>query len=266
MPDMKMKYITKICITAMVIFVFISGLSFAQEMKNSPLPSDSRQMVLVLTDSVKAVKGFLYFFEKDAKNNSWKQSGQKAAVVLGKNGLGWGQGYHTIDPSKLPVKKEGDGRSPAGVFSLGAGFGYADSLKMKGLNIPYISITEMLECIDDSSSKFYNKLVMRNEADTVDWSSSEKMNHVGIWYDLGIMVNHNTNPYIKGFGSCIFIHNWADPNETSSGCTEMDPVNMKELIYKLNSKHHPALVQLTKQLYKFYKIEWGLPDTALKLP
>ncbi len=250
----------------LLILLYASGIAFAQKRMASPIPAECGQAVLVLTDSVSATKGFLIFFEREDGDNSWKQSTKKWPVVLGKNGLGWGQGFHNNDTSKLPVKVERDGRSPAGVFSLGAGFGYAPPAKMKGLKIPYIPITEMLECIDDSNSKFYNKIILRNKADTIDWSSSEKMNHVGIWYDLGVIVNHNTESYIKGYGSCIFLHNWAAPDETSSGCTEMDPENMKELIYKLNSDKYPVLIQLTKQLYEFYKKEWELPDLILNIP
>lgn len=240
--------------------------SFCQKPGSSPLPQESRQIIIVLTDSVKAVKGELYFLEKNGLSDSWKPIYDKIPVVLGKNGLGWGQGFHAIDTSKLPVKKERDGRSPAGVFSIGAAFGYADSAKMKGLKIPYIPITQMLECIDDSNSKYYNKLILRNQADTIDWASSEKMNDVGVWYNLGVIVNHNTNPYLKGYGSCIFIHNWADPNETSSGCTEMNHANMKKLIFLLDSGKYPTLIQLTKQLYEFYKSDWRLPEINKNLP
>lgn len=248
-----------------VILTAVTNI-YPQTGNTSPVPKESSQMILVITDSLKAVQGTLFRFEKDKSGKEWKPAGEKIPVVLGKNGLGWGQGLHNNDAAKMPVKKEGDGRSPGGVFTLGAAFGSVAGDKMKDLKIPYLPLTEMLECIDDSSSRYYNQLVLRNNADSIDWHSSEKMNHESPWYDLGIVVNHNTSPMKKGSGSCIFLHNWANSNETSSGCTEMEPANMKALIYWLNSSQTPVLVQLTRQLYEFYKTEWQLPETSLKLP
>ena len=247
------------------VFSF-SSITNCQSKNTSPVPAESAQMILVITDSIKAVKGSLYYFEKYGNNSIWKWTEKVYPVVLGKNGLGWGLGLHKSDTLKLPVKIERDGRSPAGVFTFGPAFGYAEQQTMSGLNVPYIKITEMLECVDDTASKYYNMLSYKNRVDTVDWKSSEKMNEVGIWYDLGIVINHNSNPVRKKSGSCIFLHNWESPNETSSGCTEMNPSDLKELIYKLDSRKHPVLVQLTKELYEYYKIEWGLPEIKQMLP
>ncbi len=225
----------------------------------SPVPQDCRQMVLVLTDSVNATEGFLYRFEGLGEYKNWHPIAEKIPIVLGRNGLAWGRGLNPIDTSKLPIKIEGDGKSPAGVFTLSSAFGYARSDEMKGLKIHYIHITSTLECIDDVNSEFYNQLVNNNEVEKVDWQSSEKMYFSDIWYEQGIIVDQNINPIIKGGGSCIFLHNWSDPNETSAGCTEMDPINMKEIIYWLDASANPVLVQLTQQLYNDYQQSWELP-------
>jgi len=85
-----------------------------------------------------------------------------------------GKGLHKIDSTLLPIKKEGDGKSPAGVFNLTYAFGYAASKEMKGLKINYKEITAMLECIDDVKSEYYNQVINNNEVEKVDWQSSEK--------------------------------------------------------------------------------------------
>ena len=42
-----------------------------------------------------------------------------APVSVGRNGAAWGLGLHAAQPQG-PQKQEGDGRAPAGVFTLGA--------------------------------------------------------------------------------------------------------------------------------------------------
>jgi D-alanyl-D-alanine dipeptidase len=238
--------------------LLLTSLSYSQN-SNSPVPEDSHQMLLMLTDSSNSTKGYLYRFERDGNESDWEYVGEKIPVVLGRNGLAWGRGLHPIDSLKLPTKIEGDGKSPAGIFTLTYAFGYVSSTEMTELNINYLEITSMRECIDDVKSRYYNKLVNNNEVDTVDWQSSEKMYFADIYYEQGVVVDQNVNPVIKGAGSCIFLHNWSNPDETSAGCTEMSPENMKEIIYWLDYSAYPILIQLTMQLYNEYQQSWELP-------
>ncbi len=244
-----------------ILILILTSVCFTQTKIESPIPRDSKQMLIVLTDSVKSTKGELFYFERQNNKSSWKKISNTIPIVLGRNGLGWGRGLNSIDSLKLPMKTEGDGRSPAGVFELGAAFGYASSDEMKGLKISYIPITEMVECIDDIKSSFYNQIVTRDKIEKVDWQSSEKMFFAEIWYQQGIVVEQNTNPIVNGSGSCIFLHNWSQPNETTAGCTEMEPVKLKEIIYWLDSTSNPILIQLTKQLFTEYQQLWQLPFT-----
>lgn len=239
-------------------FVCLFGPNSFSQVNNSPIPADSRQMILVLTDSASATKGFLYRFEK--KNESWELTKEKIPIVLGRNGMAWGRGLHQIDSSLLPIKIEGDGKSTAGVFTLTYAFGYKPSTEMAGLKIYYMEITAMRECIDDVKSEYYNQVVNNNEVEKIDWQSSEKMYFADIYYEQGVIVDQNVNPVEKAAGSCIFLHNWATPDETSAGCTEMAPENMKEIIYWLDYSLYPVLVQLTKQLYDEYQQRWELPE------
>jgi D-alanyl-D-alanine dipeptidase len=242
-----------------ILILLYSSICFSQITVDPPISKNSRQLILVLTDSITSTSGNLRYFERESNVSAWVQLSNSIFVVIGRNGLGWGRGLNSIDSSKLPIKTEGDGRSPAGIFELSAAFGYASEEEMKGLKIPYIHITEMLECVDDIKSIHYNKIMLRNETEDVDWQSSERMYYADIWYEQGVIVEQNTNPIISGAGSCIFLHNWSLPNETTAGCTEMEPVNMKEIIYWLDSSANPVLVQLTKQLYNEYRQTWEIP-------
>jgi D-alanyl-D-alanine dipeptidase len=123
----------------------------------------------------------------------------------------------------------------------------------------------MLECIDDINSSYYNQVILRDEVEAVDWESSEKMYFADIWYEQGVIIDHNTNPIVKGAGSCIFLHNWSLPDETSAGCTEMEPANLTKIINWLDSSVNPVIVQLTLQLYGEYQQTWGLPKTKINI-
>jgi len=253
----KKKFIIPKCFSFFILL--FSAFYIPQTIGDSPIPGNTRQIILVLTNSISSTKGYLYRFERESRNADWKQSAEKIPIVLGRNGMAWGRGLHEIDSSILDVKTEGDGKSPAGVFTLTYAFGYAPASEMKGLKIPYMEITAMRECIDDVKSEYYNQLVNNNEVETIDWQSSEKMYFADIYYEQGVVVDQNINPIEKGAGSCIFLHNWAAPDETSAGCTEMEPVKMKEIINWLDYSAHPILIQLTQQLYEIYKQTWGLP-------
>lgn len=243
----------------LILLIGYSFTTYSQSIANSPIPSGSRQLLLMLTDSVLSTNGFLVCFERKTSKDEWIRISERIPAVIGKGGLGWGRGLNPTDSSKLAFKVEGDGRSPAGIFTLGPAFGYAKADEMIGLKIPYIHITEMLECIDDVNSSHYNQLILRNEAGKVDWQSSEKMYYSGIWYEQGVIINHNSDPVIKGGGSCIFLHNWSQPNETTSGCTEIEPAQLRKIIYWLDSEANPVFVQLTKKVYYEYKEVWRLP-------
>ncbi len=253
----------KINMRFIIVILSLSIFSCEREIKHTPVPFSCRQSILVLTDSLRATNGSLYCFERDGGASAWQLKYSDIPVVLGRSGLGWGRGLHdSSDTYGYPLKAEGDGRSPAGVFLLSAVFGYAPADQMDTLKMPYIHITEAVECVDDAHSVYYNQVVSRddiNETTQVDWQSSEKMRSAGIYYERGVVVEHNTDPVKPSAGSCIFLHNWADPNETMAGCTGMAPAHMKTIVSWLDASKQPVLVQLTKLTYRELQEQWQLP-------
>lgn len=246
---------------SLYILILLFSLIFMPYAQNKQsVTNNCRQIIVVLTDSASSTKGYFFRFERINNKENWIQMGNYLQAVLGRNGLGSGNGLETINTSELPTKVEGDGRSPAGIFKLGSAFGYANTYEMNGLKIPYIQITETCECVDDKESEYYNQIVNRNNIDTVDWHSSEKMFFADIWYEQGIVIEYNTNSISHGAGSCIFLHNWSSPNETSAGCTEIEPSELKNIINWLDSSANPLIVQLTKTIYENYKSKWELPE------
>lgn len=246
----------------LIVLIFLSGCSLASR---SPVPSDSRQLILVLNDSLEATSARLYRFTRTSRQQDWEQLDEGMNVSLARNGLAWGRGLHVLNQDMLPLKEEGDGRSPAGVFTLNSVFGYTAPDSVTGLKMPYIHNTEMLECIDDVESAYYNQLVYRDEIDEVTWQSSERMGFYGHWYAWGVTVDHNTGDVLPGCGSCIFLHNWAGPKGSTSGCTEMAEINMIEIAHWLDASKQPIIVQLSKPWYSELRSDWQLPELLNQL-
>ena len=198
--------------------------------------------------------------------------GDSIAIVVGKHGLGWGAGVATGDTGRGasdPVKKEGDGKSPAGVFQLGTAFGYAPEA-LSGSKLHYLELTPSIECVDDVNSKFYNRVVDRSKV-AADWKSSEHMRETGEAYRLGIVVDHNgiagasSEAPVRGGGSCIFLHIWQGAGHGTAGCTAMAPAEIEVLLRWLDPKRKPLLVQLTAEEFARVMKPWGLP-TVVNMP
>lgn len=208
------------------------------------IQAQTEQLIVVTTESWSAPKGTLQRFERSGQE--WKKSGSPIPVMLGKNGLGWGRGLHRVPKDARIVKKEGDGRSPAGIFELRQAFGYAPFKT----DYPYKVYKETDHCVDDVHSKYYNKIVDSTGIDR-DYQSHERMKFEKDYYKYGIVVDHNGitdgAKSIRGAGSCIFIHIKSIP---TAGCTVMRETQIKEIIRWLDDKKNPLLVQGTKEIVK----------------
>src|SRR5262245_27313480 len=137
------------------------------------VPDRCRQVVLVLSPETKSVPARLWMLERGHAGKSWKTHAGPIPVSLGRSGLGWGEGEHAMPaPDGFPIKQEGDGCSPAGVFQIPFAFGYAPANEVGRVRLPYVPVTDSLTGVDDVKSKYYNQVV---DAATVtkDWESNE---------------------------------------------------------------------------------------------
>jgi zinc D-Ala-D-Ala dipeptidase len=219
--------------------------------------SQSSQLVVVTTRDWTATEGLLRRFER--KEHNWQQVGPSVRVVVGRSGLGWGRGLTNFPASAVPQKREGDGRSPAGVFRLTYAFGYAAVGEVPEIKLPYIQCTDQVECVDDIDSAYYNIIKDRRDAEKVDWKSSEKMRMSDDEYKLGIFIAHNISPPEPGAGSCVFMHIWKEPGHPTSGCTAMSVGAIESLLGWLDPRSNPILVQLPQEEYRQFQITWMLP-------
>ncbi|MGA2251535.1 L,D-transpeptidase family protein [Terracidiphilus sp.] len=229
----------------------------------------STQMIVVTTSSWNAVDGRLQRFERNTSHEKWEPVGKPISIVVGRNGMGWGIGLLAPAASGIraaadPVKREGDGRSPAGIFTLGTAFGYA-SQPLPGLKLPYLSLTASTECVDDVHSKHYNRIVDRSTVSS-DWNSSEHMRDAGRAYQWGVVIDHNSivkegggHPPVPAGGSCVFMHIWSGPGQGTAGCTAMPQSELEGVLLWLDSARKPLLVQLPAADYARLSPGWELP-------
>ncbi|HHO65355.1 MAG TPA: hypothetical protein ENJ71_02415, partial [Epsilonproteobacteria bacterium] len=203
----------------------------------------TEQLIVVTTKNWSAPNGKLQRYER--KGNTWYKAGREVSIKLGRNGLGWGKGLHSIPKGAKFIKKEGDGKAPAGIFTLKQAFGYQPFV----VDYPYEVYRSTDHCVDDSKSKYYNKIIDSTKVKK-DYKSFEHMKFPKDYYKYGIVVNHNhidEAGAVKGAGSCIFIHIKKVP---TAGCTVMNEAEMKEIIHWLDADKNPLLLQGTEEVIK----------------
>ena len=254
-------------ILAFVSLVLFSVFGVSGQVKKPippkpPVPySKSLQAVVVTTKDWSSIQGKAQLFERKSIKAKWKPVGDSFTVVVGKNGMAWGGGLHELpsDAGRVLMKTEGDGKAPAGIFSLTESFGSSE--KPDYVKLPYLKLGEFTECVDDVKSTHYNKIVNRMQVGNFDWKSSEKMLAVGAEYDLGIFVAHNRNPVNRGGGSCIFLHIWKDSESGTAGCTAMERSRLEAILKWIDPKKNPVLIQLPEDSYKQFQDKWKLPKS-----
>jgi D-alanyl-D-alanine dipeptidase len=220
-------------------------------------------VVAVSTPSWGATTGKLSVFTRDGAG--WKRIHGPVDVNVGKKGLGWGRGV-TLPPSgsSAPVKKEGDGKAPAGVFRIGQALGY-DAAPPSGLKLPYRQATSQVHCVDDVEHKDYNRIVELGAGEAATWKSSEVMRRSDEQYRLIALVDHNglledSSPQ-KGSGSCIFLHVRRAVGSPTVGCTSMAREELTAVLSLLPARGALLLQLPVKEMAEAGKA-WGLPTSA----
>lgn len=114
-------------------------------------------------------------------------------------------------------RREGDGTTPAGIFTFGSCFGLKQA--PKGMMLPYKLIDENDYWNSDFETEPFNKMV-NSEAMPVGWDSSGSEHlceYKGV-YNYCASINYNTDPGIKGLGSAIFFHCVNETFTGTAGC------------------------------------------------
>ena len=148
---------------------------------------------------------------------------EELELYIGKNGVS-------------TKKVEGDMKTPLGIYNIGFAFG----LENINCTYPYYKINEDMYWIDDINSKYYNCCVILSDIEKKydydyiinvkekDWISCEHLIDYKIQYELGLLIEYNLNPIIKGKGSAIFMH--IKNKNYTEGCISTNKENMYFII------------------------------------
>lgn len=216
-----------------------------------------QQLLVVTTSNWEAIQGSLQLYERSDDVAVWMPVGGSIPIVIGRSGLAWGIGLHPMDLKSPCFKIEGDGKSPAGIFSLGSAFGHSE---MSHLKMEYLHLNEFIEAVDDLLSSYYNSIVDRRTV-LPDWQSSEKMGTEPL-YEIGLVINHNFPNAKLGAGSAIFMHIWRNVSSGTAGCTAMSRENLTAILNWLDRDKNPVLVQLPACTYAQFQQKWNLPEIS----
>jgi L,D-peptidoglycan transpeptidase YkuD (ErfK/YbiS/YcfS/YnhG family) len=231
------------------------------------IPKNTRQMIVGITEGWAGNKAKLQRFTR--KSGAWRPVDTvPIAAVLGPKGLAWGRGLNPIPvqassgatgSGSKRTKREGDKRSPAGVFSLGKAYGY-DPIWAARTKLEYVTVTPADLFVEDAASEFYNTQIRLDRPAASDWELSQQMEQTDPAHRLEVVVGHNTPKPIPGAGSAILLHIWRQNGKKfTTGCTAMADADMESLIRWLDPKEQPLYVLLPRSEYQARQVAWGLP-------
>ena len=220
------------------------------------LPELSTQALLVTTPTWSDFRGKVQRYERQVAG-SWRAVGNPMPVAIGRRGLAWGRGLHP-EGQRGPVKREGDNKSPAGVFDLAGAFGYATT-PPPATTWPYHRLTVGWKCIDEPRQEGYNTLIVPEapyaDAPTVPWDGVRR----DVVFDMFVVVKHNTDPVLPAAGSCVLIHPWTNAATPTQGCTSMSKNSLQQVLAWLSPSQRPVLIQLPQEAFAAVASAWGIP-------
>ncbi len=165
-----------------------------------------------------------------ARLSAWQRQGGiwhrqwLISAVIGKHGMA---GYDR--------KREGDGRTPSGVYALGPAFGYAPSLNT---GLEYRQATDDDFWVDDADSLQYNQWVHG----PAQAKSFERMKRADNLYQYGLVIRYNTEDTRAGEGSAIFLHVWRNYKSPTAGCVAVNQRYLRKILRWLDKDAHASII------------------------
>jgi L,D-peptidoglycan transpeptidase YkuD (ErfK/YbiS/YcfS/YnhG family) len=122
-------------------------------------------------------------------------------------------------------KREGDGKTPVGVFDLTQGYYRADRLKKPAPHLRSRPMRPSDGWCEVPGSGFYNravKLPFRHGHETM-WRDDAA-------YDVVFATSHNERPRVQGMGSAIFFHLTREGAHATAGCVAVSLADMRKIL------------------------------------
>lgn len=151
------------------------------------------RIVVVTVPTMQSTAASVRTFERASPASRWERRGDPEPAVVGMKGIAWGNPYVYLADKDEPLKREGDQRTPAGVYRVGPTFG-SDASKRPG---HLLLVPEQQFCVEDAKSRYYGKIVP--ESVVGEKTSGED-----------IVIDYPPRPRTQA-GSCIFLHIWGGP-------------------------------------------------------
>lgn len=219
----------------------------------------SGQILLVTTPGWDGAQGQLQRFER--RPEGFVPVGGPLPVWIGRAGLAW----RTDDgapppPAPGPMKREGDGRAPAGLLTFGDMWGYAPAAPA-GVRFPYRMSTECDRCVDDPEDADYGRVLRLDSPQApVTWRSAEHLRLDTEHYRYLVVIHYNDLRPRKGAGSCIFLHVAPPPGGGTAGCTALAASDLLTLLRWMDPAQNPLLLQVPEPLLESARAAWNLPS------
>lgn len=212
----------KVLLAALLVICLVS-VSFAEEniysysyerwLHSFAATQDATQAVIIAGCPDSQGRGATFgYYEKDSEG--WHEI-LKAHAFIGKNG--WSG-----------KKREGDGKTPSGVFTFTKAFGIN---RDPGCPMGYTRIDETHYWNGDSNSLLYNQFVSTEEYDNFNTKKSKHLADFNMAYKYALAISHNQFGKPQG-GSATFLHCYTK-NKFTSGCVAIPESVLIELMKRV---------------------------------
>jgi L,D-peptidoglycan transpeptidase YkuD (ErfK/YbiS/YcfS/YnhG family) len=181
-------------------------------------PVARRQLVTVVAASYSATYATLTAYQ--SSSHGWRRVFGPWTARIGRNGF-----------APPGAKREGDGRTPSGAFSIPFFFGVPPN---PGVRVPYRRIHPYDYWDDDPASARYNEWVDGRRASP--GANPEPMDVSA--YDYGAVIGYNT-ARTPGLGSAIFLH--LNIGIATAGCVTLPENELLPLLRWLNPARSPQI-------------------------
>ena len=181
---------------------------------------DAGQVLVVTADRYGATTAMLSAYER--YGDAWRRVFGPWPARVGTRGI--------APPGE---KREGDGRTPSGVYGFDFFFGVAAD---SGVRFPYRRVTSRsIVWDDDPTSPLYNTWV---DLDRQRAGSEPEPMYVSPAYDHGAVIAYNT-ARTPGLGSAIFLH--VSNGGPTAGCVSLPAGQLVEILRWLDPGRRPRI-------------------------
>lgn len=242
-----------------IFFILLMWVLPAQ----AAVPATCTQAILGIAEGWNSSHVTISVVEKNAQGQ-WVRVLGPYKGRLGRNGLVWGLGLHN-NPRKATTKKEGDGRSPAGIFALGGLWVTHPTPVKHHRSIPYVKVgPNDIWVTNTTDARMYNRHVRLDHPACTAWELKEQMRQKDYPHSIKMLICHNTperkGGVVVGGGSSIFFHIWRKGGKSpTAGCTSMQESDLRTMIARLDPARKPVYILLPKSEYIRLRQSWRLP-------